>query len=320
MPDPDINVPYGMGWKPQRPDYRDLRAIFPSALTATLPPKNSRFADGFPPIWDQGPQGSCTAHAILRASSFAAAKAKEPADMLSRAMLYYDEREIEGTVATDSGAAIRDGIKSMVDKGACLESLWPYVPDQGDPATGAFPKNSHSATKPPQNAYDNAMKHQAIKYAAVAPVLTQIKSALISGYPVVFGTPVYQSAMSAQTAQHGIWPVPGPFEQQVGGHAITFNGMWDDSQQLLGFDNSWSENWGTGGTGFMPYWFVLQGMISDCWIITSVESDIPNPPPPQPQPPTPPGPTPDPGPIPPAHAWIINRPAKGGERIGIDWP
>ncbi len=162
------------------------------------------------------------------------------------------------------------------------------------------------------------MKHQAIKYASVAPSISQIKSALISEYPVIFGTPVYQSAMSGQAAQHGIWPIPGPFEQQVGGHAIVFNGMWDDSTQLMGFDNSWSANWGTGGTGFLPYWFILQGMVSDCWIITDVESDIPTPPPPQPQPPTPTPVPPTPPPVPP-HGFEIHRPAHEGDKIGLNW-
>ncbi len=300
-----VNLPYGLGWKPQRPDYRDLRAVFPASLTATLPPTNPRFGnDLLPPIFDQGELGSCTANAILRASNFASAKIKKPADRLSRLQLYYDEREIEGTTQTDSGAAIRDGIKSLVDQGACLETIWPY-------------DISQFAVKPPPMAYDNAMKHQAVKYAAVASSLPQIKSALISGYPVIFGTPVYQSAMSQQAAQTGVWPVPGPFERQIGGHAIVFNGFWDDSKQLIGFDNSWSAGWGQNGSGYLPYWFVLNGMVSDLWIITEVESDLPQPPP------TPiPSPTPDPAPTPPPvppHGFEIHRPAHEGDKLGLNW-
>ncbi len=298
-----INLPYGMGWRAQRPDYRDLRAVFPASLTATLPPTNPRFGnDLLPPIWDQSNLGACTSHAILRASLFASAKMKKPAQQLSRLMLYYSEREVEGTVDTDAGAAIRDGIKSLVDQGACLEPIWPY-------------DISQFAVKPPPRAYENALQHQAIKYAAVAASLPQIKSALISGYPVVFGTPVYQSAMGAQAAQTGIWPVPGPFERQIGGHAITFNGFWDDSKQLIGFDNSWGPGWGQGGVGALPYWFVLNGMVSDLWIITEVESDLPTPPP------TPiPSPTPDPTPPPvPPHGFEIHRPAHEGDKLGLNW-
>ena len=44
----------------------------------------------------------------------------------SRLFLYYNERALEGTVSTDSGAQIRDGIKSVASQGDCPESIWPY--------------------------------------------------------------------------------------------------------------------------------------------------------------------------------------------------
>ena len=45
---------------------------------------------------------------------------------LSRLFLYYNERVIEGTVDHDSGAFIRDGIKSLAKQGVCTEPEWPY--------------------------------------------------------------------------------------------------------------------------------------------------------------------------------------------------
>ena len=44
----------------------------------------------------------------------------------SRLFIYYNERVMEGTVNSDSGASIRDGIKSVVNQGACIETEWPY--------------------------------------------------------------------------------------------------------------------------------------------------------------------------------------------------
>ena len=44
----------------------------------------------------------------------------------SRLFIYYNERVIEHTVQTDSGAMIRDGIKSVAKKGVCPEDDWPY--------------------------------------------------------------------------------------------------------------------------------------------------------------------------------------------------
>jgi hypothetical protein len=41
----------------------------------------------------------------------------------SRLFLYYNERVMEGTVRYDSGAMIRDGIKSMAKSGVCDENL-----------------------------------------------------------------------------------------------------------------------------------------------------------------------------------------------------
>src|SRR5674536_26691 len=46
--------------------------------------------------------------------------------LLSRLFIYYNERVMEGTVGTDSGAMIRDGIKTVNAVGACPESEWPY--------------------------------------------------------------------------------------------------------------------------------------------------------------------------------------------------
>ena len=45
----------------------------------------------------------------------------------SRLFIYYNERVIEGTVNTDSGAMLRDGIKTVAKQGACPEPMWPYL-------------------------------------------------------------------------------------------------------------------------------------------------------------------------------------------------
>jgi len=44
----------------------------------------------------------------------------------SRLFIYYHERGIEGTVTQDSGAQVRDGIKSVVTLGAPPETDGPY--------------------------------------------------------------------------------------------------------------------------------------------------------------------------------------------------
>lgn len=269
------------GWRPSVPDVRDKFLSFGEEVVATLPPANSRL-DGFSEIWDQGPIGSCTAHAILRARNFAAFKAGMSEEMLSRLQLYYNERSDEGTTMSDAGAAIRTGIKTLQDRGCGLESLWPYIP-------------GNYQMKPPEVVYQSALDHQLLKYAAVQPVITQIKAVLASGYPVIFGTAVYQSLELPTTASSGVIPIPRPREQQIGGHAIVFNGAWDDSRQLFGIDNSWGPSWGDAGRGWLPYWYVANGMVSDCWVLYQVEGHLPTPEP-KPEPPPTPDPTPAPAP------------------------
>ena len=117
---------YAYGWRPGLSNPHESTMMFDAATVAALPPSNSRFSQYLPPIWDQGPLGACTAHGILRAVLFALAKAGASAPMLSRLMLYYNERAKEGTTASDAGAIISDGVDSLVSQGACLESLWPY--------------------------------------------------------------------------------------------------------------------------------------------------------------------------------------------------
>ncbi len=247
---------YRYGWRRQLPDARDFHMLFSMSEVAALPAKHDRLA-GLPSIWNQLQLGSCTVHGILRLFLFAAGKLHLRLDMLSRLMLYYDERALEGTVESDAGANIRDGIKSLSRDGVCLEAEWPYDIEK-------------FREKPPANCYASAKRHIAIKYRAIQPTLGQIKAALHSGYPVVFGTPLYEQAESEQCAKSGIFPVPEPSEQMLGGHCMVFNGEWDDNAQMLGVDNSWDTTWGNNGTGQLPYWYVVNGLVSDCWVVIEV--------------------------------------------------
>src|SRR5215472_1794822 len=100
------------GWVRDLPDHRDL--MFSAALTA-LPPKAdvrtlinaTKWA-----VYDQGQLGSCTANAIAGALEFDEIKEGKPSPFVpSRLFIYYNERALEGTVNSDSGAQIRDGVK-----------------------------------------------------------------------------------------------------------------------------------------------------------------------------------------------------------------
>src|SRR6516225_10097380 len=162
------------GWIPDIPDARDHLYAAPPQTMAALPPKVD-LRQKCPAVYDQGQLGSCTANAIGGAVQFDRMKQNLKPDFVpSRLFVYYNERVIEGTVNSDSGAQIRDGIKSVSKQGGPHEALWPY-------------DIAKFAEKPPQPAFSDGLKHIAVSYQRVVRNLNQMKGCLAAGYPFVFG-------------------------------------------------------------------------------------------------------------------------------------
>lgn len=245
------------GWVPDLPDHRDHLYAAPPEVLLRLPP-SADLRPQCPPMYDQGQLGSCTANAIGGAVEFDLIKEKQKRIFIpSRLFLYYNERVIEGTANEDSGAQIRDGIKSVASQGDCPENLWPY-------------DITKFAVKPPQQCYQQALKYRAVQYQRLAQDLNQLKGCLASGYPFVFGFTVYASFESQQVAQTGHAPMPSLGEQVIGGHAVVAVG-YDDSQQWFIIRNSWGDGWGMKGYFTMPYTYLIdQNLSSDFWTIRVV--------------------------------------------------
>src|SRR5271166_378517 len=235
------------GWRPDLPDQRDF-LFRASRLTAPLPSKVDLHA-AFPPVYDQGNLGSCTANAIAGAIDFERHKQKLPFLSPSRLFIYYNERVLENSAATDSGATLRDGMKTVAAQGACPESLWPYDIAQ-------FAKLPASAC------YTAALEHRTLSYLRVAQDLAHMKSCLASGYPFVFGFTVYASFESDAVAQTGKVPMPASNESVVGGHAVVIAGYSDASQRFL-CRNSWGPNWGINGYFTLPYAYAVNSNLAD---------------------------------------------------------
>jgi C1A family cysteine protease len=247
------------GWIPDLPDHRDHRYAAPRAVLAKLPAKID-LRPKCPPVLQQGELGACTAHAIGNAHRFNQRKLKAKGEFLpSRLFIYYNERAILGTIREDSGAMIRDGIKSIAKQGACPETLWPY-------------DIAKFAKRPPAAAFKEAEKHQAILYQRVAQTLPQMKGCLASGNPFVFGFTVYESFETEAVAKTGKMPLPAPSEKNLGGHAVLAVG-YDDKKQVFIVQNSWSAQWGDKGYFYMPYAYLLDENLSDdLWVVTMVET------------------------------------------------
>lgn len=246
------------GWIPDLPDQRDFLYSAPRGTLAALP-TGVDLRPQCPSVYDQGQLGSCTSQAIAAAIEFDQMKQKRPYIFQpSRLFIYYNERSIEGTVESDSGAMIRDGIKSVGSQGVCPEEEWPY-------------DISKFELQPPDNCYQDALACKAIVYQSLLQDLNQMKGCLASGYPFTFGFSVYESFESQNVATSGEVSMPQPGEQMLGGHAVLAVG-YDDAQQRFIVRNSWGDGWGMKGYFTMPYPYLLSpNLASDMWTIRLVE-------------------------------------------------
>lgn len=259
---------FKLGWVPDLPDHRDFDYMPSKSTMAALPVAvDLRPNIPFAP-YDQGQIGSCTANAIAAAIEFNRLKNRQDPDFVpSRLFIYYNERSMEQTIPMDSGAQLRDGIKSVAQLGVCPETVWPYDPTPPDPATKLFPNNSRAIAQPPPPVYSAASKYKAISYFSLDQSLSQLKGCLADGFPFVFGFTVYANMYDANGDPVVSLSLPGSSDELVGGHAVLAVGYRDDTQQFI-IRNSWGTTVQDRGYYYMPYAYLLDANLANSfWTI-----------------------------------------------------
>jgi C1A family cysteine protease len=248
----------GYGWSPDIPDGRDQMYAAPAPVVSKLP-RRVDMRKQCPAVYDQGQLGSCTANAIGAALEFDQIKQEQRSTFTpSRLFIYYNERALEGTVESDSGAQIRDGIKTVSKQGACKEATWAY-------------EIEHFRDKPSRACYTEAKKNQAVLYQRLTQTLSQLKGCLAEGFPFVFGFVVYESFETPEVAKTGHAEIPRANDDPVGGHAVMAVG-YDEANQWFIVRNSWGPKWGMKGYFTLPYAYLVQATLArDFWTIRSVE-------------------------------------------------
>lgn len=266
--------------KKDQHDKRDYLYEHANDVKAVSLPKSFDLRPFAPPVYDQGNQGSCTANAGCACRSMLA---KDPSLYLSRAFQYYNERLLEGTADEDSGASMRDIVKSVDQYGICPDAEMPY-------------SDKDFKTVPSKQDYDDALKYKIDKYTRVTSV-TGIQHSLVTrNQPVLLGMVVYESMESEAVAKTGVLPMPQKNEQQLGGHAVLVVGYTDKlpatveekvrsqkceciekiidflthRKQASGYlivRNSWGEAWGDKGYFYLPFEYVDAGYAYDFWIM-----------------------------------------------------
>jgi len=288
----------GMGWLPDYPDFRDhtinhnevsarLKALGQKDSIKTMLakigvdkpakmqiPVSADLREWFSPIEDQESLGSCTANAGVGLVEYFEKRAMGKHIDASRLFLYKATRNMSHSKG-DTGSFLRTTMSALVLFGVPPEEYWPYVTADFDKEPTAF-------------CYAFAQNYQAIDYYRLDPpgtdkseLLKNIKTNLAAGLPSMFGFAVYSSYEQAGTSGKIPYPVAG--DKNVGGHAIIAAG-YDDKMKIkntasgaketigaLLIRNSWGEDWGEKGYGWLPYEYVLKGLAVDWWSLMKNE-------------------------------------------------
>jgi hypothetical protein len=243
------------GCKKDTPDLRDY--LYHAKIDTGSLPGSVDLRSKFSPIVDQGELGSCTSNAIVSGLYEYQLLQKGNWKALSRLFHYYEERSLEGTIDSDSGAEISDGMKVLQQIGVCPETDWPY-------------DISTYANAPTAQDLADALTYKIVEYHRVTS-LPLLKAALAEGLPVVLGIDVYSSFESDSVSSTGVIPMPDTaHESLLGGHAICAVG-YDNAKSAVIFRNSWGPSWGDQGHGYLPYAY-FKSLVSDMWTSTDSET------------------------------------------------
>jgi C1A family cysteine protease len=274
----------GTGWLPRKPDLRDytpdqkdIKAISkklwinkskPAAESVDLRKWCSK-------VEDQGQLGSCTAHAGVGIVEYYQMRAFNKHMEGSRLFVYKTTRNLMQETG-DTGGWLRFTMGALAQCGVPEEKFWPYDISKFDIDPGPF-------------VYSIADNFEALKYFSHDPlgskvpypaVLDSVKKYLEAGIPSMFGFWGFPSFEKSNVL--GGIPYPCPNESSAWGHAVVAVG-YDDKLKIKNLNcnkettgallirNSWGEDWGDKGYGWLPYEYVLNNLADEFWSMLTME-------------------------------------------------
>ena len=287
---PETGEIVGTGWLPPLPDFRDYTEehpeiapmakkldISPTKKPKELLPKEIDLRKWFSPIQNQGKLPSCSAHAGTAIVEYFENRTSGSNIQGSRLFLYKTSRNLMG-VTGETDVWLRTVMGALVLCGVPPERYWPYTD-----VTPDFDK------EPPAFVYSVASNYEAIRYFChgtlgmnipPATILDRVKKWLAAGIPSMFGFYLF-SSFNQSDVKGGI-PYPCSKDESHTGHALVAAGYSDDmkirnlkcGKETTGaflIRNSWGEQWGNQGYGWLPYDYVLNSLATDFWSILAMK-------------------------------------------------
>ncbi|HKF86074.1 MAG TPA: hypothetical protein VKB30_09840 [Candidatus Limnocylindrales bacterium] len=198
---------------------------------------------------------SCTGHAVAALINHVlkarAARSRVSPYMLYRLARRYDEFPGDA----DAGSSLRGAFKGWFNHGAALEHVWPALDLEPEPDVDD-PQNLASWRDRPLGAF---YRVNAFRLDDVQSAITELNALAVSG--VIHEG--WKSPVRRRKGSQTVHVISRPVDARVvGGHAYCLVGYNE-----IGFlvQNSWGEDWGSGGFATLPYEDWLDSAY-DAWV------------------------------------------------------
>jgi C1A family cysteine protease len=207
-----------------------------------------------PPVGNQGGEGSCVAWGTTYAGrSIDWYMTKENTTYSNSTNIFSPEyvyNQIKVTASCGSGAYVTTGLNLLKSQGVCTWASMPYT----DVCCSTMPNSTQKA---------EAANYKISSYNRASISTKTIKTFLASNKPVIVAGPVNNAFVNLGKGQ-----VLGNFSgSSLGGHCYCIIG-YDDAKSAFKFQNSWGQNWASGGCGWISYAYI-KSWFKEAYVIST---------------------------------------------------